>query len=131
DRGHRRVPRLVSHARDRPLPAIPETACPHKAPVSISPPPPLLETVDSRRQAPPAAPRERTTMTITTSQLNTTTDLALVWSEADTNLWVADAGGVFGGSIDADSGRHIARDPFGRERGTFDTLEDAKRFLTS
>ena len=70
-------------------------------------------------------------MTITTSQLNTTTDLALVWSEADTNLWVADAGGVFGGSIDADSGRHIARDPFGRERGTFDTLEDAKRFLTS
>lgn len=79
-------------------------------------------------------------MTITTSQLTTTPQLTgasqptaaaprLVWSEADTNLLVADAGGVFGGSIDSDTGRHVARDPYGRERGTFDTIADAKRHL--
>lgn len=52
-----------------------------------------------------------------------------VWTEADVNLWVADAGGVFGGSVDLDADGYVARDPFGRDRGTFATLIEAKRTL--
>lgn len=67
-------------------------------------------------------------MTITTSPHSTTT-ARVRWSEVDADLWVADLEGAFGGSIDSASGRHLARDPFGRERGEFDTFDLARRHL--
>lgn len=64
-----------------------------------------------------------------TQTLTPTEAVRPVWTEADTDLWVADAGGIFGGSVDLDADGYVARDPFGRERGTFATLADAKRTL--
>lgn len=64
---------------------------------------------------------------ITTTPVSTTTRVH--WSEVDDDLWVADLGGAFGGSIDSASGRHVARDPFGRERGEFGTFDQARRHL--
>lgn len=68
---------------------------------------------------------------ISTAQTHTSNSAParVVWSEADADLWVADADGVFGGSVDSASGRHVARDLFGRERGTFDTLAAACRCI--
>lgn len=65
--------------------------------------------------------------TITTTPVSTTARVH--WSEVDDDLWVADMGGAFGGSIDSAGGRHVARDPFGRDRGEFDTFEKARRHL--
>jgi hypothetical protein len=71
------------------------------------------------------------TLVTPTRSLTTPETIRPVWTEADRNLWVADAGGVFGGSVDFDADGYIARDPFGRERGTFETLADAKWALES
>lgn len=68
-------------------------------------------------------------MTIITTAPVSTTTARVHWSEVDEDLWVADFGGAFGGSIDAAGGRHLARDPFGRERGEFDTFDQARRHL--
>lgn len=68
-------------------------------------------------------------MTITTTTPLTRTQTRVRWSEVDDDLWVADLGGAFGGSIDCADGHHLARDPFGREHGHFDTFEQARRHL--
>jgi hypothetical protein len=68
-------------------------------------------------------------MTITTTTPLTHTEARVHWSEVDDDLWVADLGGAFGGSIDSADGHHLARDPFGRERGQFETFEQARRHL--
>ena len=65
--------------------------------------------------------------TITTAPV--TTPARVHWSEVDEDLWVADLGGAFGGSIDSAGQRHLARDPFGRERGEFDTFDEARRHM--
>jgi hypothetical protein len=65
----------------------------------------------------------------TTSSLTRTETIRPVWTEADKNLWVADAGGAFGGSVDLDRGGYVARDPFGRERGVFRSLAQAQSVL--
>jgi hypothetical protein len=68
-------------------------------------------------------------MTIMTTPATTAAPARIRWSEADEDLWVADFDGAFGGSIDSAGGRHLARDPFGRERGAFDTFDEARRHL--
>lgn len=68
-------------------------------------------------------------MTIITTPV--TAPAQIHWSEVDEDLWVADLGGAFGGSIDSATGRHVARDPFGCERGEFDTFDLARRHLES
>ncbi|WP_298037162.1 hypothetical protein [uncultured Microbacterium sp.] len=67
-------------------------------------------------------------MTIITNTAVTTGHV--LWTEVDVDLWVAHIDGAFGGSIDSSDG-HAARDPFGRDRGTFDTFDEARRHLES
>lgn len=68
-------------------------------------------------------------MTIITTAPVSTTPARVHWAEVDDDLWVAHIGGAFGGSIDSAGGRHLARDPFGRDRGEFDTFDEARRHL--
>ncbi|GAA1531768.1 hypothetical protein HD600_002091 [Microbacterium ginsengiterrae] len=65
---------------------------------------------------------------ITPAPVNTTPG-RVQWSEVDVDLWVAHVDGAFGGSIDSAGERHVARDPFGRDRGEFETFDQARRHI--
>lgn len=52
------------------------------------------------------------------------------WAKADAGLWVGNAGGTFGGSIDRVArNRYRATDPFGGARGEFATFDEARDCL--
>ncbi|KQO61440.1 hypothetical protein [Curtobacterium sp. Leaf261] len=50
----------------------------------------------------------------------------IVWSEADSGLWVASYGGYYGGTVDQQNGHFFASDTFGQYVGDFRTLDEAQ-----
>jgi hypothetical protein len=94
-------------------------------------PDPAADRVKGRSRIRDLRSGRTTTMTLI-SPIQSLTHMDAIrtrWTEADAGLWVADADGVFGGSIDHDVDGYIARDPFGRERGTFTGLAEAQAAL--
>jgi hypothetical protein len=53
----------------------------------------------------------------------------LVWTEAETGLWVANYGGYYGGTVDKQGAHYFVSDTFGQYVGDFTSLEAAQRKL--
>lgn len=55
----------------------------------------------------------------------------LTWKQADSHVHVATRDGEFAGFVEFDGVSHVVRDNHGTDRGTFESLDDARVALES